>query len=377
MGAWARRRRAASGVLALATMGAMALVVAPAYGQSAGIGNSGDASARTGGNSSVGNASDNTASGTTNQSVVGGLLGLVVNLSSSSTNASNGTSNITTGSAQASGNNSDTAVGQSGGGGAVVGTVLGPVLVGGQSAGVSNSGGASADTGGNSSAGNASRNVATNTQTVSGGLINIGLSLGQSATNVSNGTSNITTGPAQAAGNQATTEVSQFRAGGGFACDGFFGFGGERVEVANRGVASSSTGSNAGVGNQSRNVASNSSTVGGGLINVGVPGLLSNTAANVSDGQSNINTGPASAVGNRSTTEVVQECGAHADFVAPPVIVPGAQRFVPRAPTVELARTGVDPFILGLMAFSLLFGGFLFLVWSKLEALPRGGRLAG
>lgn len=369
----------ASGMLGLAVLGAVALVSAPAYGQSAGVGNAGDASARTGNNSSAGNASNNTATNTSTQDstadpVLGGLLGLVLNLSTTATNTSNGTSTITTGGAQASGNNSSTDVGQAGGGGAVVGTVFGPAVVPAQSAAVSNSGSGSASTGSNSNAGNASQNVATNSQTVTGGLINIGLSLSQTASNVSNGTSAITTGPAEAAGNQSTTEVGQVQAGGGFACDGFFRFAGQRVDVANDGVASSSTGNNAGVGNQSRNVASNSSTATGGLINVAVPGLLGQTAANASDGQSNIATGAATASGNRATTEVAQQCGHPAAFVSPPVIVPGVivKGAVHPAPAgKELARTGVDPFVLGLVSFALLFGGFLFMVWERVEALPR------
>ena len=39
-------------------------------------------------------------------------------------------------------------------------------------------------------------------------------------------------------------------------------------------------------------------------------------------------------------------------------------------PAQQLARTGVDPFVLGLVAFSLLFGGLMFLVWERVEALP-------
>jgi hypothetical protein len=428
------KRRVALGLLASATISGLLAVGGPAYGQfgqSSGVTNTGDAFASTGGNQSSGNSSSNVAGNTSNQTntstepLLGSVLGLVLNLSGTGGNASNGTSSIQTGSAQAAGNNSDTAVGQqkAGGGGGVVGTVFNPFVapVPAQSAGVTNSGSGSASTGGNSGVGNNSSNVASNTNTVNAGLIAIGLSLGQNATNTSDGTSAINTGPAQAAGNQSTTAVDQtsvgggrgfgpgvFGIGGGVACEGFFTFfgpgGGQRANVDNAGVAEATTGDNAGVGNQSQNTARNENTVNGGLITLDLGGLLSNSASNVSDGTSGINTGGAQAAGNQATTAINQECiqpvrggpgfggpggpgghhgiGGH-HFVSPPVITPGFRhlgddvRIVPIAVQGgQLARTGRDPFVMGLVAFSLLFGGLMFLVWEKVEAYPKRSKLA-
>lgn len=428
------KRRVAFGLLASATISGLLAVGGPAYGQfgqSSGVTNTGDASASTGGNQSSGNSSTNAAANTSNQTntstepLLGSVLGLVLNLSGTTANASNGTSTIQTGGAQAAGNNSDTAVGQAkaGGGGGVVGTVFNPFVspAPAQSAGVSNSGSGAASTGGNSGVGNNSSNVASNNQTVNAGLIAIGLSLGQNATNTSNGTSAIATGPAQAAGNQSTTAVDQtsvgggrgfgpgvFGIGGGVACESFFTFfgpgGGQRANVDNAGVADASTGNNAGVGNQSQNVASNESTVNGGLITLDLGGLLSTTASNTSDGTSGITTGGAQAAGNQSTTAVNQECiqpvggrggpggfggpGGHhgiggGHFRSPPIITPGF-RHVGEVKGVsiavqggQLARTGRDPFVMGLVAFALLFGGLMFLVWERVEAYPKRSKLAG
>ena len=413
MRALTKRRAAFTMLASAAIMGSVAIVGIPAYGQqSAGVTNAGDASASTGGNSSTGNGSTNVASNAASADVpaadpssptlVGGLLGLVANLAGgNSANASTGTSAVSTGPAQASGNNSNTAVTQSeadaggrGGpvfiGGPIVGTVFGPLAaVPAQSAGVSNVGDATASSGGNSGTGNGSSNVASNAQTVNGGLIAIGLNLGGSASNTSSGTSTIQTGAASAAGNTATTGVTQqdvggfgpgtrFGIGGGAACDGFFGFGGQRVNVTNAGSADASTGGNTSVGNASTNVATNTQEVNGGLIGIGL-NLLANNATNASDGASAITTGAASASGNQSTTSVNQQCvelqPVHAAFHGPPSITPHVVRLgVPVVPVAQqqLARTGVDPFVLGLIAFSLLFGGLLFMVWERVESYPTG-----
>jgi hypothetical protein len=37
----------------------------------------------------------------------------------------------------------------------------------------------------------------------------------------------------------------------------------------------------------------------------------------------------------------------------------------------QLARTGRDPFATGLVAFALLFGGLMFLVWEWVESYPK------
>jgi hypothetical protein len=61
--------------------------------------------------------------------------------------------------------------------------------------------------------------------------------------------------------------------------------------------------------------------------------------------------------------------------VITPVVVRQGPIPVPGAVTQgQLARTGVDPFVMGLIAFSLLFGGLLFIVWERVEAMPAGPR---
>lgn len=386
-------RRAASGLLAgVAFAGVLGIVGAPAYGQSAGVGNSGQATAGSGNNSGVGNSSTNIGSNDTTQTtpsdtLVGGLLGLVLNLGNTSTNTSNGTSGITSGPATASGNVSDTGVAQTSAGTAPISTVFGPVLPA-QSAGVSNSGGATANTGGNQSVGNDSVNTASNSQTVTGGLLAVGINI-STASNTSNGTSTINTGPATASGNEAVTTVDQariasdgigkrFGVGGGAVCDGSFRFGGQRVEVENSGTASAQTGNNASVGNQSTNVASNTQTLSGGLLNIPLDLSLTGGATNLSDGTSGITTGAATASGNRSTTEVDQVClqpvsvGVPTHQVASPLSrgVPVGQVHRPVNVTQQLAKTGVDPFVIVVIGFSLLFGGLLFMVWERVETLP-------
>ena len=425
MRAWAMRRaapramprvvpRRCNTLLAgVALVGAVALVGGPAYGQAAGVGNAGDASAATGGNASTGNASTNAAAadstattppGSSSEPLLGGLLGLVLNVGGSNTaNTSSGTSTVSSGPANSSGNNSDTSVDQAsaGGGGrpvpvgpavigpgvvgpGVIGTVFSPFIGPSQSAGVSNEGTAAGSTGGNTSTGNGSTNVAGTTQTVTGGLIAAGINvLGGNASNVSNGSSAIGTGPANAAGNTSTSAINQERLGAGFGvgggalCDGLFRFDGQRVDVTNAGTAQASTGDNTSVGNQSTNVATADSNVAGGLIGLNV-NLLGQNASNSSDGQSAIDTGAANAAGNRSTTGVTQQCLQPVAFPGPPVITPAVVRGVPVpgavVPQAQLARTGTDPFVLGLVAFSLLFGGLLFMVWERVEALPAGSR---
>jgi hypothetical protein len=388
MRAWAERRKWGSLLAGVAVLSALALAGGPAYGQAAGVGNAGDAAASTGGNSSAGNDSNN-AAGTnssaatpaTSEPLLGGLLGLVLNVGGNSSNASSGTSAVSTGPASSSGNNSDTTVGQAGSGTGVIGTVFSPFITPSQSAGVSNDGQAAASTGGNSGVGNGSTNEASTNQTVTGGLLAVGINVGGNASNASTGSSAINTGAANAAGNTATNAISQQRLGAGFGvgggalCDGFFNFGGQRVDVANAGTAQAATGDNTSVGNQSNNVATTDQNVSGGLIGIGV-NLLGGNASNASDGQSAINTGEANASGNRSTTAVNQQCVQPVAFVAPPVITPGVVHVpghVQQAQQVQggqLARTGVDPFVLGLIAFTLLFGGLMFLVWERVEAMP-------
>lgn len=180
--------------------------------QNAGVNNIGGAQANSGGNTSVGNASQNTATITQNAS--GGLVGLAVNLGSP-TNNSTGTSNITTGPATATGNESSTNIGQGtgGGAGAPCNSARFSPFGGGQNAGVANRGAAQANSGRNTSVGNASTNeastnVTSTDQTAVGGVLGLTLNLAGPVNN-STGTSNIATGPATAVGNSSETSIGQ------------------------------------------------------------------------------------------------------------------------------------------------------------------------
>ena len=197
-----------------------------AQNQGAGVTNAGSASANSGGNSAVGNGSQNTIT----QDVSGGAIGVGVNLGAPLNN-STGTATVNSGAASAVGNNSSTQVGQAaqrGGGGAVVagqggalhgvgGAGVGPGPCPGgrfgsfQNVNVSNRGEAEANTGNNTAIGNASTNdiSVSAPQTVSGGLLGVGITIGAPVNN-SSGTAVINTGPATAVGNTSSTEVSQF-----------------------------------------------------------------------------------------------------------------------------------------------------------------------
>ncbi len=376
-------RRLTLVVLTSAALTGVSGFVLPAYGQSAGVGNTGEASAGTGGNSSVGNASGNAAATRSTQTApadggllgLGGLLNASVNLSGAPSNTSNGTSTVNSGPATATGNTTTNGVTQAGGG-AGPAPDFGPIVPA-QTAGVSNAGSAAADTGGNRSVGNDSNNLAAITQNAEGGLINlpVNLNLLAGVSNVSNGTSTINSGAANATGNEAVNNVDQARTGalhGPGVCDGFRGF--QAAEVENAGSARADTGGNASVGNQSTNAATITQNASGGLINLPINLNLLGGVTNVSDGQSAITSGPATAAGNVATTGVTQQCLeplGHGKFGPPHFrLVDDPKGHVRHQQT--LARTGVDPFVMGLVAFTLLFGGFLFLVWERVETLPVG-----
>ncbi len=344
-GSGAGRRTSGAGrgmVLATAMTVAVGLFAVPAFGQiSGGVGNSGDAGAATGGNAATGNQSTNTAGATatgTNTGLLGGLLGVTINLGAPQ-NTSSGTATVNSGSAAAAGNNSSGAVNQGSGGGR-------RGSAGGQSGSVTNSGTADADTGGNSAVGNRSTNVATTTQNVSGGLLGIGINIG-GPSNTSAGTATVNTGDATATGNVADGSVTQV--GGGHVPfghavglgTGFCGRVAHQVaEVSNQGTASANTGNNEVVGNASTNTATSGGTVSGGLLGVN---LSLGGPSNTSDGTAQVNTGAANAVGNESTGTVVQEsCVRAAHHLSLPgrapsfVKIAGHHHHKPTA----LARTG-------------------------------------
>ena len=361
------------------------VLTSPLLGSSQGttVTNSGSASANTGGNSAIGNATTN------NVNVSGGGGGLIpveVGLLDAQTNSSQGNANITTGAANAAGNDSGTTVGQSNASGNQVGSFLAGQQ---QGVGVTNAGAASANSGGNSAIGNASQNNTTVTQDASAGLLGVAVNLG-GPTNSSVGNATINSGAANAAGNSSDTTVGQSIQGGG---PGFGGPGGpgslvrpgvgavaglggagvgpapcnagrfasfQNVNVRNQGEAEANTGDNVAIGNASQNnTTASGQTVSGGLLGVGINigGPVNN-----SSGVATINTGPATAVGNDSTTVVgqTQGCPQVAHLTAagrPGVIVHPGHHVVKRTGT--LARTGLDTGDLGMIAGALLGGGML------------------
>jgi hypothetical protein len=387
------RRVAIASITVLASSG-VGLVAAPmAFGQislsspllgsSQGtqVTNAGSASANTGGNTAIGNGSTNTASAT---APAGGLVDVPISLGAP-TNTSDGSATVTSGAATAVGNGSGTTVGQSNASGNQVSGFLAGQH---QGAGVTNAGSAGANTGGNTAIGNGSQNTATVNQNVSGGLVGVGVTLGGPVNN-STGEATINSGAANAAGNSSQTTVGQASGGGPGGIGGpgalvrpgvgaIGGIGGpgtgpapcnasrfgsfQNVNVRNEGQAQATTGNNVAIGNASTNnasteVASSGQTVSGSLLGVG---LTIGGPVNNSTGTAVINTGPATAVGNNSTTVVgqVEGCPQVAHLAAagrPGVIVPAGQ--VQRTGT--LARTGLDTADLGMIAGALLGAGML------------------
>ncbi len=388
---------AASGVgLVAAPMAFGQLIVINGSSQGSSVTNSGSASANTGGNTAVGNATTN------NVSITGGtgsLIPVEVGLGNAQTNSSQGNAAITTGAANATGNSAGTGVGQSNTSGSQVNSFLAGQQ---QSAGVTNAGSASANTGGNNAIGNAAQNNTTVTQDTSGGLLGVGVTLG-GPTNNSTGNATINTGAANAAGNSSETNVGQasLQGGGG----GIGGPGGahlrpgvgavgglgragvgtapcsagrfgsfQNVNVRNQGEAEANTGNNTAIGNASTNNTNVSGgggqTVSGGLLGVGI---TIGGPVNNSSGTAVINTGPATAVGNNSATEVgqIQGCPQVATLSGGPggrpgVIVPPGH--VQRLGTATLARTGLDTGDLGMMAGALLGVGMLLVASQRRRA---------
>ena len=395
---------AASGVGLVAAPMAFGQIVisSPLVGSSQGttVTNSGSASANSGGNTAIGNGSTNTASAS---APAPGLVNVPISLGAP-TNTSDGSAAVTTGPANAAGNTSDTNVGQSNASGSQVNRFLGGQH---QSAGVTNAGSAAANSGGNTAIGNGSQNTATVNQNVGGGLVGVGVTLG-GPTNNSTGTATINSGAANAAGNSSATTVGQSSLQGGVGGPGALvrpggavsGFGGagvgpapcsagrfgsfQNVNVRNEGQAQANTGNNVAIGNASTNNASTDvgQTVSGGLLGVG---LTIGGPVNNSSGTAVINTGPATAVGNDSVTEIgqVQGCPQVTTLTGGPgrpgVIIP-AGHVVQKVGTATLARTGLDTGDLGMIAGALLGAGMLLvasqrrrMVAARSAAVPMAG----
>jgi len=302
-----RRRAAAFGVLGVLALGVF-LVLGEARSdalavteQSAEVENAGQATANSGGNVAVGNASSNSAANLQGAgAAAGGEDAVAVNAGGAS-NESDGTAIVATGDASATGVASSTEIVQvtgDGGGGALALTD--------QSAEVENTGAALAISGGNVAVGNASDNDAANLQLAGAGALGgdaVAANVGGAA-NVSDGTAVIVTGDATAVGVVADTEIAQIAgSGGGLSLTE------QEAEVTNVGLAAANTGGNIAVGNASDNEALNAQGafalgLGGDAVAVNFGG-----AANISDGTAIIVTGDATAVGVASWTDIAQLAG--------------------------------------------------------------------
>ena len=260
--------------------------------QDSDVTNAGVGVANSGGNVAVGNASQNTAA--TGQVAAGGIASNVANTS----NESNGTASIETGDAQAAGNQSATEVSQAAGPDGDPGL---DVIV--QDSDVTNAGVGVANTGLNAAVGNASQNTALTGQLAVGFLA----SNVADTSNSSDGSASIKTGDATATGNQSATKVSQDAAAGdgpGLAVIV------QDSDVANLGLGLANTGGNLAVGNASQNTAA---TLQGAF------GLFASNIAstkNASNGSASIQTGDATATGNKSYTEVDQDAHPDPDALA-------------------------------------------------------------
>jgi hypothetical protein len=271
--------------------------------QSGNTNNNGVAVANTGGNTATGNRSNNSA--TAIQTGEGGAGGAVND--GQAANGSDGIAFATTGNASAVGNQSTTNLNQT----TSARGALGGILVLTQDSTVTNSGRAFAGTGGNDATGNSSSNGAGLSSTFN--ILNgLGANSGK-ATNDSNGRATIATGSASATGNVSDTSVTQSSNG---AAGGDDGGGGlvlipQTAEITNDGRARATTGGNEATGNDSDNGASIEQQIG---ITDFVaffqtaPGVASNAgeASNWSGGTADIRTGDAGAVGNQSSSAIVQ-----------------------------------------------------------------------
>ncbi len=272
--------------------------------QTAAVANVGVAVADTGNNRAVGNQSVNTAD--TDQTALNALGGATN--SGTAANSSNGTALISTGHASAFGNQSNTTINQSANGSAHGG--LGGILVVTQTGAVLNAGVAQATTGGNDAEGNSSDNEVGLLQTANA-TAGLASNSGKSQ-NTSDGLATISTGNSSAVGNQSDTKVTQSTQGsaggpdpGGLQLLNQLGF------VVNAGIATANSGGNEADGNESHNDDDEQINQNIGVDSAppeGPVGVASNTAdaSNWSNGTGQIWTGPTSAVGNQSTTELSQ-----------------------------------------------------------------------
>ncbi len=282
--------------------------------QTADVANIGIGVANSGVNLAIGNASptnDATVDQTATVATGGGAIDgdVVASNDGIATTSSNGSAEIQTGSADATGNDAahTTNITQTANANGSGFTMVN------QSATAINVGIGVANSGINLAIGNAGTTTAGATQSATvdtaGGDINgdaVSSNSGTSNTN-SNGSAKITTGSATSVGNASTTNISQTSDydGSGFA------FVDQTVVDANIGIAASNTGVNLAVGNISpTNDAftdqASAITTGGGDIFGDVVSVNAATSNATSDGSASINTGAAKSSGNESKTTLNQ-----------------------------------------------------------------------
>jgi hypothetical protein len=290
--------------------------------------NTGIGLANSGGNTAIGNESENGSDfeqdvdiASDNAGTVDVIAGIITaSNDGTASNASDGSANIVTGNATATGNRSQTALTQDANGdidglGLNFNTQVGVVA---------NAGLGVANSGGNRAVGNTSENEAALDQDVEIAsdndddvtLTDIGFVTGANsgtAENASDGTADIRTGNAQGTGNASSTTFTQDAAGHvnglGLAVNTQVG------GVVNAGVGLANSGGNLAVGNVSDNagndgasleqdaeILSNNEGTADGFIVGPVTAHNSGTASNTSDGTARIRTGDAQGQGNVSST---------------------------------------------------------------------------
>jgi len=284
--------------------------------QEADVDNDGDAEADTGDNDATGNDSDNESEVEQEPDSIRGPPGDEVVLSNigSATNESDGTAEISTGDASATGNRSDVTITQE-----ATGAVEGLVFID-QDADVENDGDAEAETGENDATGNNSDNEAEVEQEAEideddGGDLELGeavfSNIAESA-NRSDGTARIATGDALAVGNDSAESTDIVQSADVAIADDGFAFVDQEADVENDGDAEAETGDNDATGNNSDNDADVDQDIevseeNGGDLEADET-VISNigSAVNESDGTAEISTGSAEATGNHSTDSITQ-----------------------------------------------------------------------
>jgi len=309
--------------------------------QNATIFNVGVAFANTGGNVAVGNASDNDIDADQSADVDGD--GDVVAANDAAVrNESGGDARIVTGDANATGSTSNNVIHQ-------VNTVdcpdcLGVVVLGDQNATIVNVGIAGANTGGNFAFGNTSENEAeleqfsdadgTGGDVVGANTLN--------ATNHSDGSASIVTGDATAVGNVATNDVTQVTSVNAPNAMGVIVLTDQNIGVANVGISFANTGLNLAVGNASDNdVSVDQDAESERGPPEGGDDVASNDAiaTNDSNGSASVTTGNANSVGNRSTTNLTQAIDVNTNGHA--LVLPDQNAFVLNL-GIGISNTGLN-----------------------------------